>query len=105
MRINTQAWLNLLKRNGLPDPVPEFKFHPKRKWRIDYAWPDHKLAVEIEGGVWAHGRHIRGLGFIQDIEKYNALTLAGWRLLRFTPDMVQSGEALNAIIDYFVYYA
>ena len=48
------VWLNL------PAPVPEFRFHPERKWRFDFAWPEHKIAVEQEGGVWIQGRHTRG---------------------------------------------
>ena len=34
------------------DCVKEFKFHPVRKWRFDYAVPEHKIALEVEGGVW-----------------------------------------------------
>ena len=85
----------------IPLPVKEFRFAPPRRWRIDYAWPDYKLAVEIEGAVWCQGRHTRGSGFVKDIEKYNALTLAGWSLLRFTPAQVRSGECYQTIHDWF----
>lgn len=37
--------------------VKEYLFHPTRKWRFDYAIPDHKIALEVEGGVWTGGRH------------------------------------------------
>src|SRR5574343_1951378 len=85
----------------LPTPVKEFRFAPPRRWRIDYAWPDYRLAVEIEGAVWCQGRHTRGSGFVKDIEKYNSLTLAGWSLLRFTPAQVRSGECYQAIHRWF----
>jgi len=85
----------------IPLPVKEFRFAPPRRWRIDYAWPDYKLAVEIEGAVWCQGRHTRGSGFVKDIEKYNSLTLAGWSLLRFTPAQVRSGECYQAIHRWF----
>lgn len=68
------------------DCVKEFKFHPKRRWRFDYAIPEHKIAVEVEGGVWTGGRHTRPQGFLGDIEKYNTATLMGWRVFRTTPD-------------------
>jgi hypothetical protein len=72
---------------NMPPPVPEFKFHKTRKWRIDYCWSTNKvkLAVEIEGGVWSQGAHIRPKSFIEDMEKYNALTEAGYYLLRYLP--------------------
>jgi very-short-patch-repair endonuclease len=76
----------------MPVPVSEYKFHPKRKWRIDYVWIDVKLAVEIEGGVWKQGRHNRALGFINDIEKYNALTEEGWHLLRYIPKNIDYSQ-------------
>lgn len=66
--------------------VKEYQFHPKRKWRFDYALPQHKIALEVEGGVWTGGRHIRAQGFLGDMEKYNTATLMGWRVFRTTPD-------------------
>ena len=73
-------------------PVPEFRFHPTRKWRFDFAYPEKKIAIEIEGGVWTGGAHTRGKHFESDCEKYNAATLLGWRALRFTGGMVERGE-------------
>jgi very-short-patch-repair endonuclease len=85
----------------LPEPEYEFRFHPTRRWRIDCAWPAHKLAVEIEGGAYCQGRHVRGTGFIADMCKYNELTLMGWSLLRFTPQQVKNGEAIKVIHRWF----
>jgi hypothetical protein len=85
------------KHYGLPRPVPEYRFHPDRKWRFDYAWPKRKVALEIEGGVWTKGRHTRGKGFIKDIEKYNAATLAGWKILRCVPSDVKD-ESIFALL-------
>lgn len=75
----------LLRSVGLPAPVREHRFHPVRRWRFDYAWIEHKVALEVEGGVWTGGRHTRGAGFLGDIEKYNAAVLAGWRVVRVVP--------------------
>lgn len=71
---------------GLPKPVLEYRFHPKRRWRIDICYPDLKLAIEQEGGVFSFGRHTRPIGFAKDMEKYNALTELGWHLLRYQPN-------------------
>lgn len=78
-------------------PISEFRFNPPRKWRIDFCWPDEKIAVEIEGGIFSRGRHVRGLGFLKDLEKYNTITLMGYRLFRFTPQQVKNGEAIGLI--------
>lgn len=70
---------------GIPVAVTEYRFHPKRKWRFDFAWPTVRVALEVEGGVWTGGRHTRGAGFLRDMEKYNSAAIAGWRVLRCVP--------------------
>ena len=75
----------LLRSVGLPVPVREHRFHPVRRWRFDYAWPEQRVALEVEGGVWTGGRHTRGAGFLGDIEKYNAAVVDGWRVVRVVP--------------------
>ena len=64
----------------------EYRFHPTRRWRFDYACKALRLAIEVEGGVWTKGRHTRGCGFVGDMEKYNTAAVLGWRILRYTPD-------------------
>lgn len=88
-----------MKVAGITDWRREFMFCEGRKWRLDFAWLAVKLAVEVEGGTFSSGRHVRGIGFAKDCEKYNELTLAGWRLLRFTTEMVKRGEAVQPITD------
>lgn len=82
------AW-STLTRGSLP-PVREFCFAPPRRWRFDFAWPTACVAVEIEGGSWMQGRHTRGAGYARDCEKYNAAVMAGWRVLRFTGEMLRA---------------
>ena len=81
-----------LRNLKLPEAQREFRFAAPRKWRFDFCWPEIKLAVEIEGGVYRMGRHQRPAGFSADIEKYNAATMLGWRVLRGDAQMVKSGE-------------
>ena len=82
-----------LQLSDLPAPQKEFLFHRRRKWRFDLAWPDLLIAVEIEGGVWTNGRHVRGEGYEKDCEKYNEAQMLGWMVLRFTPGMIKRGKA------------
>lgn len=77
--------------------VKEFKFHPIRKWRFDYAIPAHKIAIEVEGGVWTGGRHTSPKGFLGDMEKYNTATLMGWRVFRTIPDELCTNATLQLL--------
>lgn len=86
-----------LQAAGLPAPVLEWRFHPPRKWRFDLAWPDKRLAVELQGGSFVSGRHTRGVGYRQDCEKFNQAVLDGWRVLQITPAMIVDGSALTVI--------
>jgi very-short-patch-repair endonuclease len=77
---------------GLPQPIKEYVFHPTRKWRTDFAYPDIKLAIEVEGGSWSGGRHTTGTGFEKDCEKYNEAAILGWTVIRVTSKMINSED-------------
>jgi len=71
-------------------PVQEFQFDDTRKWRFDFAWPKVKVAVEIDGGVFIGGRHTSGAGYTKDCYKLNRAVELGWRVLRYTPQMLKN---------------
>lgn len=84
------------RANGFVSP----KRRLPRKWRADFRVPvrhDVPILIEIDGGGWTQGRHVRGKGFEADLEKLNAAALLGYRVLRFTPAMVEDGRALAVI--------
>lgn len=89
------AWQ--IKAAGLPTPEREVVFAKPRRWRFDMAWPRAMVALELDGATWTGGRHSRGVGYARDCEKLNAATLAGWRVLRVTGDMVRKGQALALV--------
>lgn len=96
--MSTQAlFAQLCQSSGLPSPETEYRFHPTRKFRFDYAWPDAKVALEVEGGVWTGGRHTRAAGFLKDVEKYNRAAAMGWRVLRCTPATLLSRATIDAV--------
>ena len=75
----------------------EFKFHPTRKWRADFHLKGKKILVEGEGGIWSNGRHTRGKWYLGDLEKYNAATMMGYQVIRFSTEQVKSGKAIEQI--------
>lgn len=87
----------LLKKQTGYSFDPEYKFCKTRKWRFDYANFDLKVAVEVEGGAYTNGRHTRGKGFINDMEKYNKAVELGWVVLRYTPDQMYKDETYKQI--------
>jgi len=66
--------------------VAELPFHPKRKFRFDYACQEAMVAIEIDGGIWTGGRHSGGLGQKKDFEKLNLAAEMGWLVLHYTPE-------------------
>jgi very-short-patch-repair endonuclease len=76
--------------SALPEPEHHYCYSTSRK-HVDFAWPTLWVAVEMEGGGkktgkdgQRGGRHHREPGYTNDCQKYNGLTMAGWRLLRYT---------------------
>jgi hypothetical protein len=101
-----------LQGAGFPPHELEHPFAKEqgRRWRIDYAWPDFRVGVEVDGGGrlvrWqtnprtgrsqpvAVGRH----GSATDYEKLNWAAEHGWRILRFNPDMLTQPDYVLAAI-------
>jgi very-short-patch-repair endonuclease len=76
----------------------EYKFHPLRKWRADFRVTNklkngQMVLIEIEGGVFMRGRHVRPVGYQRDLDKYNAAAMAGYTVLRFSTQDVERGRA------------
>jgi very-short-patch-repair endonuclease len=81
-----------IRADKLPEPKRQAQLNPERKWRIDFAWPDMRVAVEVDGEV-----HRIKERFHADIEKHAWLTLNGWTLLRVGGREVRSGKAIEWI--------
>jgi len=92
-----ESLATLIRWHNLPEPVREFRFWDGRRYRFDFAWPDRLVAVEVEGGSWVAGAHTRGKHFESDCIKYDEAALLGWKVLRVTPSMIQSGKAIELI--------
>jgi len=86
---------------GGPKLTAEFRFHPTRRWRADFAHEASRTLIELEGGVWIGGRHTRGQGFVADAEKYLEATLSGWRVLRLVETQITT-PTLSRIISFLI---
>lgn len=102
MKYNPTIVIAYFRECWLPTPDIEYQFHPVRKWRFDFAWSDYPMggvALEVEGGIWIGGAHGRGSGIARDIEKYNAATLLGWRVLRCQPKDLCTKATVDMIME------
>lgn len=75
-------FLQLVRTKGLPEPALQLRV-PRPNGtlaRIDCAYPDHRIAIELEGGQFHSGRIDRQ----RDSSRQNDIVLADWRVLRFT---------------------
>ena len=79
------------------DIVSEYRFHPVRLWRFDYAIPELKIAIEVDGAVWTGGRHTDPAGYIGDMSKLNTAASMGWLVLRFTTSNKMNTESIRLL--------
>lgn len=66
----------------------EFRFHPHRKWRFDFAHVASRTAIEIQGGIWIKSGHSTGGGISRDAEKLNEAQFMGWTVFLLTDKMI-----------------
>ncbi|MEA2446301.1 MAG: hypothetical protein QOJ12_3597 [Thermoleophilales bacterium] len=85
----------LLHDSDLPRPVAQYSVRSGGIFlaRTDFAWPDHKLALEYEGR-W-HGLS-QQVG--PDRRRLNRLTSAGWRVLFVTAEDLREPARLHVRI-------
>lgn len=98
LSIGEETFMRDMKAYKL-SPLREYEFHATRKWKFDFAFPEAKLAIEVEGGTKGKSRHTKHKGFSADCEKYNAAAMQGWMVLRYTTDMVTDGKASMDVVD------
>lgn len=66
----------------------EYRFIPPHRFRFDFANLIAKVAIEINGGNWVHGRHTRASNLSDEYKKLNLATLNGWRVFVLSPEMI-----------------
>lgn len=77
-------FVRALIAGGLPELTQQHRVTiGARRYRIDLAYPDKKVAVELDG--W--DTHRTRSAFDEDRARANDLVVAGWHVLRFTSTM------------------
>lgn len=74
--------LRLLRRAGLPTPACQYEIRDRGRLlaRVDFAYPQARLAIEVDGYRWHSGR----ARWERDLGRRNALTALGWRVIHVT---------------------
>lgn len=99
-RSHEDYMVELIKANTSYPVEREYRFDQReknkelgtpRRWRFDAALLKPMIAFECEGGSFSGGRHTNPIGFMKDLEKYNTATMMGWKVYRFTPNMLGQG--------------
>jgi hypothetical protein len=70
-------------------------------YAFDFAWPDRNpiILVEVQGGIWSGGAHVRPKGVLRDIDKHNRAAMAGYLLLYVTAESISNGTAVAMVED------
>ncbi|HEX2057284.1 MAG TPA: DUF559 domain-containing protein [Actinomycetota bacterium] len=87
-------------RSGLPRPVRQHRITDNGKLvaRVDFAYPDSLVAVEVDGYRWHSGRRAWSRDLTRrDLTRRNRLTSLGWRVLHVTHDDLM--ERPNEIVE------
>jgi len=79
--LEARMW-RVCRDHGLPAPVGQHEVRAGRRFvgRVDFAYPDVRLAIEVDG----YESHSSLGAFRQDRARQNELVAAGWTVLRFT---------------------
>jgi len=79
-------WWRRLAPDNAPQPVAQFYYALpiKRYFRADFAWPEARLLLECQGGVFTRQAHGSISGILRDNERLNIAARLGWRMMRCT---------------------
>jgi very-short-patch-repair endonuclease len=72
--------MRLIRKHRLPAPVPQYEISLRgRKMRFDFAYPDSKLAIEVDG----YSFHSTTADWRSDRARQNLAVADGWNVLRY----------------------
>jgi very-short-patch-repair endonuclease len=96
-----------IRASRLPEPVRQHRWATelvnangkRRQFKADFAWPEFRLLVEVQGGIWrpGGGAHSHPLNLERDIERQQCAALLRWYVFPVTTDDVKSGKAIGLV--------
>jgi len=75
-----RQWAEEKKSRGLSKRLVTF--------RADFAWPQARVALEVQGGTFVIGGHSTGPGIERDAIKSLTAQISGWSLICLTDKML-----------------
>jgi hypothetical protein len=89
--LNWESWFPEI------DLFSEWRFMPPRRFRFDFAHPESRVAIEIQGAIWVNGRHSRGSGLLKEHEKLNLAAAQGWRVFFLSVNTINDHSLYDQI--------
>lgn len=86
-----------LQRAGLGGFERNYRFDPRRRLELDFAWPVQRVAIEVQGGIHSYGAHVRPAGYRRDGEKSRRAQLMGWMVFPCTAKDVADGTIVQDV--------
>lgn len=88
-----------LRAAKVPPFERQHRFVPGRRLSADFAWPQLRLIVELQGGIWRKGggAHSHPLNLIRDLERLQLAVMHGWYVFPVLTDDVKPGRALRLV--------
>lgn len=96
---HTDQFTRLIEIELKLDVWPEYYFTTERLYRLDYAIPQFKIAIEVNGGIHMRGKsgHSSGKGIKRDMDKANLLNINGWTLIQVEPNELLTIKVIDLI--------
>lgn len=87
----------VLESEGITGFVQDYKFLDGIKYELDFAWPEYKFGIEIQGGQYLKkSGHSNIAGLERDYEKMNLAILNGWKVLQYPTSVLNKNPFLIA---------
>lgn len=104
-RVSAEEVLALQLEAGKWTFTRQHEYAKPRRFKADFlvrhcgvSWCDvPSVLVEVQGGIYSRQAHGSVTGVLADLERGNAAAIAGYRVIRVTPQMVDDGTALQLI--------